>query len=114
MMGDTTDHAAERAAYTEGKGAGSNAAEWVELDSPDGARRILQGFTDGDPEIMDIQPYPLSGEWAGESIPELSDLYGLDLSDETIAHAFERGFDVGYWDRLTERCRYQLDTEEDQ
>ena len=35
---------------------------------------------------------PLSGEWSGESIPELSDRFGIDLWDADIADAFEEGF----------------------
>lgn len=34
----------------------------------------------------------LSGEWAGESIPELSSYYGIDLEDEGVAAAFELGY----------------------
>ena len=36
---------------------------------------------------------PLSGEWAGESILELSREYGIDLSDGDNADDFEDGFD---------------------
>ena len=35
---------------------------------------------------------PLSGEWAGESIPELSDRFGVDLWDDDNATQFEEGF----------------------
>lgn len=35
---------------------------------------------------------PLSGEWAGESIPELTALYGVDLFDSDNADEFEDGF----------------------
>ncbi len=35
---------------------------------------------------------PLSGEWAGESIPEISERYGLDLFDSELADKFEEGF----------------------
>lgn len=35
---------------------------------------------------------PLSGEWAGESIPELSERYDLDLFDDELALQFEAGF----------------------
>ncbi len=37
---------------------------------------------------------PLSGAWAGESIPELSARYGLDLWDDIVADCFEDGFYV--------------------
>ncbi len=35
---------------------------------------------------------PLSGEWAGESIPEISAQYDIDLFDQDLADAFEEGF----------------------
>lgn len=35
---------------------------------------------------------PLSGEWAGESMTELSLEYGIDLHDPDIADLFEQGF----------------------
>ncbi len=41
-------------------------------------------------------PSPLSGEWAGESIPELSAQYGVDLWDGEVADAFESGFYDGW------------------
>lgn len=35
---------------------------------------------------------PLSGEWSGEAIPEISERYDLDLFDSDLADAFEDGF----------------------
>ena len=35
---------------------------------------------------------PLSGEWSGESMPEIGDWYGIDLSDSGVADDFEDGF----------------------
>ena len=35
---------------------------------------------------------PLSGLWAGESIPELSTVYGINLHDDDNATDFEDGF----------------------
>jgi hypothetical protein len=43
-------------------------------------------------EAAGYRESPLSGEWAGESIPELSDRFGVDLWDEDLADAFEAGF----------------------
>lgn len=42
--------------------------------------------------------YPLSGEWAGESIPEISARYDIDLFDWDLANAFEEG----YYDEMSE------------
>jgi hypothetical protein len=85
-----------------GRERGQAAGSWV-FDgdtTQDTIRRILQGWDNGDPEILDMQPAPLSGEWAGESIPELSAEYELNLEDDDIATAFEDGFADGYWDEV--------------
>jgi hypothetical protein len=54
-------------------------------------------------EIGERNPAPLSGEWGGESIPELlGDLYkGCDPNMEDIiidnlCDSYERGYDDGY------------------
>lgn len=62
------------------------------------ARAFLYGYNEGDPAIMDLAPNPCSGEWAGESIPELFDLpVGADWpSDEEII-AYEDHFIECWW-----------------
>ena len=93
----TTEH------HTNGYEAGKAAGSWV-LDgnsSTETAARILQGYDDGDPEIMDMQPAPLSGENAGDSMVEL-------LGDEHTfedAEAFENGFGEGFWDEVRSSAR---------
>lgn len=85
-----------------GREAGAAAGSWV-IDgntSADTARAILAGYEEGDPEIMDMQPSPLSGEWAGESISELNAQYGLRLDVDTIADAFESAYSEAYWDTV--------------
>lgn len=54
-------------------------------------------------EMGERNPAPLSGEWAGESIPELlGDLYkgcNPDMEDQIIDNlcdSYERGYDDGY------------------
>jgi hypothetical protein len=50
-------------------------------------------------------PFPLSGEWAGESLREL----GLaDASDEELTN-YEDGFYAGFWDTVLKSARYQLE-----
>ncbi len=92
---------------------GKAAGAWVlDGNSPvETARLILQGIEDADPEIMDMQPAPLSGEWAGESIPELSAEYGIDLEDPEIADAFETGYSEGYWAEVESSARAMLDVD---
>lgn len=102
----THESEAFRVGYERGQAAGS----WV-IDgntSEKTARHILNGIEEGDPVVLDMAPAPLSGEWAGESIPELSDLYGIDLSDETNAEDFEQGFGDGYWQEVERSARAML------
>lgn len=42
--------------------------------------------------LVGDREFPLSGEWAGESIPEIGERYDLDLFDSELADAFEEGF----------------------
>ncbi len=60
----------------------------------DACRAYVDGFEWGSAEPDRVSP-PLSGEWAGESIPELSHTYGYDLGDSDIADSFEAGFYAG-------------------
>lgn len=46
---------------------------------------------------------PLSGEWAGESMTELSDDYGIDLFDTDVADLFEHGFEEAYGKAFAKR-----------
>lgn len=78
-----------------GKAAGSWAIDGNTSDEAKAA--IVKGYDDGDPAVMDMCPSPLSGEWAEESIPELSYRYEIDLCDEDKAADFEEGFRDGFW-----------------
>ncbi len=68
------------------------------------ARAILKGIEDGDPAIMDIEPAPLSGEHAGESINELSERFEVNLHDSGLAQWFEEGHNAGFWLAVEEGC----------
>lgn len=63
--------------------------------------KLIQGHEDGDPEVMDLQPSPLSGEWADE--PTVSDILrelGIqpDTSDADMAiECYEEGFSNAWW-----------------
>ena len=74
-------------------------------------KRFLQGFEDGDPEIMDAYDVsPLSGEWSGESITELlGDLIEEDEdSEEDILDAYETAFQDAYWNELQRVANLQV------
>ena len=99
----------EREGYAAGKAAGS----WVTdgNTSVDEYRAILAGIESGDPEIMDMQPYPLSGEWAGESISELIRGYNnmTPEAQDAACDSCEQGFSQGFWDTVEHDCRVQVD-----
>lgn len=90
-----------------GADAGRSAASWVfdGNSTLEYAASVLRGVEDGDPEVLDMQPAPLSGEWAGESIPELSEAFGIDLSDDDIASAFENAYNDAYWAEVEKSAR---------
>jgi hypothetical protein len=111
---------AEQRAYDMGKNHGLNVGSWV-IDgntSEDTCKRILQGWDDGDPEIMDIEPSPLSGEWADDPTPDdIIELCAVDAVDWTsdriqeitelhdeILSSYEAGFSDGYWDQVRTSC----------
>lgn len=83
--------------YTEGYEGGTIAAHGWPV-TQDEARRYINGMdTDGDLTA----PAPLSGEWAGESLPEIMGEYA---DNEDAILAYEQGFDAGWEDTLTARC----------
>src|SRR5580765_6801139 len=88
-----------------GREAGKAAGSWV-IDgntSSETVQAILKGIEDGDPAIMDMEPSPLSGEWAGESvyelIPEIREMEERDAHAEIdeACSAYELGFSEGFW-----------------
>ena len=99
----------EREGYAAGKAAGF----WVTDGNTSVVeyRAILRGIEEGDPQVMDMEPSPLSGEWAGESIPEIIEGYA-DMTDEQADAActeYEEGFSQGFWDEVERSCRLQVD-----
>lgn len=99
--------------YTQGFETGRGAGSWI-IDgntTPETAARILRGHEDGDPEIMDMQPAPLNGEWGGESMPELIDDY-FDMTDEDAEAAcdeYEAGFADGFWHSVLTSAKVLVD-----
>lgn len=112
----------EERAWDLGNERGHSAATWVFDGNTNEAtyRAILAGWLMGDPEVCDMQPAPLSGEWAGESIPELVTESGLDYerldSDEardwndedTWCEAFESAYSEAFWAEVERACLYHL------
>lgn len=78
-----------------GREQGKAVGSWV-IDgntTTETARRIVQGYEDGDPEIEEMMPAPLSGEWAGESLREL---FEYEPEQDSLS-AYENGYALGYW-----------------
>jgi hypothetical protein len=85
---------------------GRNAGSWV-IDgntTVETARAILKGYEDGDPEVMDMQPAPLSGEWADSMTPDiLANEVDLPINTlqegqlEEVCDAYEQAFADSYW-----------------
>jgi hypothetical protein len=70
----------------------------IDVNAPYTYRQtVLDGYSNGDPAVYAIEPDPLSGEWAGCSLKEMSAMTGLDLYDPEVAEAFEKGFSAGFW-----------------
>ncbi len=104
----------QRKAYRAGREHGKAAGSWIiDRNTTDAAKlAIARGYDDGDPEVMDMCPAPLSGEWAGESVHELSEKYVVDLYDDDKATDFEDGFTEGFWDEVIRAVKATLTTEE--
>jgi hypothetical protein len=91
----------------DGSEAGRAAGSWVTdgNTSPETFRAILKGYEEGDPAVMDYAPSPLSGEWAGESMPEI---LGESADDDEIATAYEESYIDAFWCEVLRSCRYAL------
>lgn len=98
-----------------GKARGS----WViDGNSPkEFCQKIIDGYEDGDPEIMDISGSPLSGEFA-DGPTESSVLRSLDVEiadhcnmcqeEQTeIIDAYEHAYQEGFWDTVIQAAYAQ-------
>jgi hypothetical protein len=92
--------------YDIGYRDGRNSARWVTdgNTTTETFLSIYKGWENGNPETMDLQPNPLSGEWAGESIPEI---FGHHPEDVNLFD-YEDGFSDGFWLELLDTCRVHL------
>jgi hypothetical protein len=110
----TFDRLQERASEL-GAEHGHSVATYVEIEDAVAARKILNGIEDGDPEIMDMQRAPLSGEFAddmttGRLLEELDvpedQRENTDLV-EALCENYELGYSQGYWDEVQRMAMYQ-------
>lgn len=83
--------------YEYGRAAGS----WVigGNTSIDTVIAIAKGYEDGDPQIMDMEPSPLSGEWADDpSIEDILYEIGVDGSTADASDDLLDEFQIAYSD----------------
>lgn len=83
----------------------------------DTAKRIMSGYENSDPEIMDLCPKPLSSEWADDPTPctaieEIANLaeacHMLNTKDineamdiaENVLDVYEAAFNQAFWDSV--------------
>jgi len=92
-------------AANEGRAIGRGAASWVvdgntTEETKANIRRMIE---EGDPVLYNTMPSPLSGEWGGESLAQLSLHVGVDLDEDDFAVAFMDGYSEG-WERGVEEA----------
>lgn len=104
--------AAETSAREVGAERGHSVGSWVieGNTSVESAQAILDGFEAGDPQVLDMEPSPLSGEWADAptSADVLETIGVKDVSDhieEALLKAYEEGFSEGYWEEVTRAAK---------
>lgn len=97
--------------HKEGFESGQAHGSWVTdgNTTPETYRWILEGYDNGNPEVLDLCPNPLSGEWAGESISEVFGLkVGEGYPESEDLDRYEEGYQQGFWHEVLKACQYQL------
>ena len=99
---------AQELGYEHGNASGS----WVEFRSEASARSFIAGYEDGDPEVMDMEPSPLSGEFAGEPTPK-SILEECDYEEsrpgaDSVLSTYEQSFHDAWWQEALKTARAAL------
>lgn len=101
--------------YEEGRRRGAACGSWL-VDgntSEEMLRAIIAGYDEGDPQIFEMMPSPLSGEYAGGSIAEIFGLkIGQDWPADEDLEEYEMGFAEGFWERAIADCHGFLSVEE--
>ena len=101
-------------AHEMGRDHGHNLGSWV-IDgntSVEECQRILDGYAEGDPVVMEMCPYPLSGEFA-DNPTGFDILHALYVQpnehhfDEYLTH-YEDGFAEGWWETVIKACSHQV------
>lgn len=109
-----SDNALQLAADRLGEEHGRSAGTWVIDGNTSNETRsaIIRGYDEGDPAVMDLQPSPLSGEWADDpTVKDVLDLI-MDIAgveefsdpDEMVSsdllNRYEESFGEGFWNEV--------------
>lgn len=89
---------------------GHAAGSWI-IDgntTPWTAKRIIQGFEDGDPAIMDMQPNALDGQWADSITPQALGKWFPDADEADLADAYEAAYAEEWWSTVLNDARAVL------
>jgi hypothetical protein len=102
---------------------GRNAGSWV-IDgntSSEEARRLLAGIEDGDPEVTELQPSALSGEWADGLTPRtLLEELGINWTEREdpdhvagdLCDVYELAYGEAFWAEVERSARAILGQEQ--
>jgi hypothetical protein len=110
---DTTTEL-EAKAFELGRERGASAGSWV-VDgntSDETKRAIINGYNDGDPAVLNMEPAPLSGEWGDD--PTISDVLaelGIGEDEEyegDLLTEYESGFSDGFWGEVIRSANAML------
>lgn len=102
-----------------GRRHGSEKGSWV-IDGntkKEAAERLIKGHEDGDPQVMDLCPNPLSGEWTDEPLEmeilgEIANLAAEmkpdkvePVHDDNLLDVYESHFQEGFWDTVIQAAK---------
>jgi hypothetical protein len=116
VLQDITERAAQLG-DEHGKAQGSWAIDGN--TSKEHCENIIRGYDDGDPEVSDMCPSPLSGEWADSMTPTaLMRACGVEPDDRewadtdvsgSLCDAYESAFTGAWWETVLKAARYQVE-----
>jgi hypothetical protein len=104
----------EAKAFELGRDRGASAGSWA-VDgntSQDALRAIINGYNDGDPAVLNMEPSLLSGEWSDD--PTINDVLaelGIDEDEEyegDLLDEYENGFSDGFWGEVIRSANAML------
>lgn len=85
-----------------GEEAGANVGSWVEFSTPDEAYAFIRGYENGDDQVLEMCPSPLSGEFADTPTPlmllQVLGFNGYDDESDEILTAYENGYTEKWWE----------------